>query len=200
MNPFLPTTSNCIVSAFGLGLSVGTSEERAPSPVRDVNSFSTGKVSLPYAVEGNERNLSAMYSRIIVWDVGHGSSVSIVAPNGRITMIDLGANVDTGFSPIKFTKTIWSPKSLDYLILSHPHVDHIRDIVNLKLEEFLPVVLLGRVVPREKLIGEGINENDRETLETYLELKSRYSDSVDASHDSRDPALVLPAHTSRTTQ
>jgi len=106
-----------------------------------------------------------------------------VAPNGRITMIDLGANVDTGFSPIEFTKTIWSPKGLDYLILSHPHVDHIRDVVNLKPEGFLPRVLLARSVPREKLIGEGINETDRETLETYLELKGRYSDSVDASCD-----------------
>jgi len=125
--------------------------------------------------------LSATCSRIIVWDVGHGSSVSILTPNGKTAMIDLGANTDTGFSPIRFTKTIWSPNSLDYLILSHPHVDHIRDIVNLEPEGFLPKVLMARNIPREKLIREDVNEDDRKALETYLALKSRYSGSVDGS-------------------
>jgi beta-lactamase superfamily II metal-dependent hydrolase len=138
--------------------------------------------------------LSAACSRIIVWDVGHGSSVSILAPNGKTAMIDLGANTDTGFSPTRFTKAIWRPKGLDYLILSHPHVDHIRDIVNLEPEGFLPKVLRARNIPREKLIGEDVNEKDREALETYLALKSKYSGSVDSSLDPRSSSWGAGAY------
>src|SRR5208337_929031 len=94
--------------------------------------------------------MSISSARIIVWDVGHGSSMSIKTPSGKTAMIDLGANVETEFSPIKFTKNIWGITRLDYLIISHPHVDHIRDIVNFQL--LRPAVLNGRIVPAEKLI------------------------------------------------
>jgi competence protein ComEC len=118
-----------------------------------------------------------------VWDVGHGSSISIKAPNGKTAMLDLGANTETEFSPIEFTKTIWNLERLDFLTISHPHVDHIRDILNLGLLDLQ--VFTGRTVPSEQLFKEQIAENDRELLKAYSELSGRFVGPVSSDQDPR---------------
>jgi len=125
-------------------------------------------------------------SRIIVWDVGHGSSVSILAPNGRTGMLDLGANTETEFSPIKFTKSMWRLDRLNHLTISHPHIDHIRDILNLRLLELDTLNALE--IPKEQLFAERIQEKDRDLLNAYVQLKQRFSGPITALKDPNNPS------------
>ena len=56
-------------------------------------------------------------------DVGEGDSILIEAPNGETALIDAG-NLITGLKVVRYLnkKNIYD---LDYLIFTHPHLDHI---------------------------------------------------------------------------
>lgn len=56
-------------------------------------------------------------------DVKEGDSILIQAPSGKTALIDAG-NLISGFRVIKYLKK-QNIRSLDYLILTHPHPDHI---------------------------------------------------------------------------
>ena len=88
-----------------------------------------------------------MALEIIIWDVNHGTSISARAPNGNVLMLDCAANPNTGFSPICQTKRRW--RRLDLLKISHPHIDHISDIVN--IDCFKPAMFLAPYVSYERL-------------------------------------------------
>jgi len=130
-------------------------------------------------------------ARIIVWDVGHGSSISIQT-DSKSAMLDLGANTETEFSPIKFTKAIWGIKALDYLVISHPHVDHIRDILN--LDKLPPQVLRAKTVDEKKLIPSDVKAPDRAILEAFLKLKSGFNTAVSPDKDPRTASWGSPGY------
>ena len=56
-------------------------------------------------------------------DVGEGDSIFIEAPNGKAALIDAG-NLISGFRVTKYLKKN-AIKNLEYLIFTHPHLDHI---------------------------------------------------------------------------
>ena len=76
-----------------------------------------------------------------------GLQISARAPNGNVLMLDCAANPNTGFSPICQTKRRW--RRLDLLKISHPHIDHISDIVN--IDCFKPAMFLVPYVSYERL-------------------------------------------------
>lgn len=65
---------------------------------------------------------------IITFDVAHGNCHLIVTPSGKRVMIDLGRS--DGFSPLEWLKSEGC-KRLDLLIVTHPHDDHIRGVLDL---------------------------------------------------------------------
>ncbi len=71
-----------------------------------------------------------MTLRLMVWNVQHGSANTIETPNGKIIAIDLGAGDGSqgGFSPLQH---LWDCgiRKLDQVIITHPHLDHIDDIL-----------------------------------------------------------------------
>jgi len=69
-----------------------------------------------------------MTLRIIFHDVGHGQSVHVFTPNGQTIAIDLGCSDD--FSPLNWLKGV--TKTIDNLIITHPHGDHIDEILDLE--------------------------------------------------------------------
>lgn len=67
---------------------------------------------------------------IVFWDVQHGS---IRTPNGLNIVQDLGIgsySSDEKFSPLLHLKSKYKVEGLDEVIISHPHKDHIQDIIN----------------------------------------------------------------------
>ena len=72
-----------------------------------------------------------MTLRFITWNVQHGSAALIQTPNGKLIAIDLGAGEE--FSPLGYIKHELGMNQLDEVIITHPHMDHIEDILNFDL-------------------------------------------------------------------
>lgn len=67
--------------------------------------------------------------KLVIWNVEHGNAISIITPNGKLIAHDLGANSNSGFSPVKYSYEGFHRKKYDALIVTHPHRDHIDDIL-----------------------------------------------------------------------
>jgi competence protein ComEC len=68
-----------------------------------------------------------MTLKIKIHDVGHGQAVHMFTPNGQTIVIDLGCSSD--FSPLKWLCS--QTKTIDSLIITHPHGDHIDEILEI---------------------------------------------------------------------
>ena len=123
-----------------------------------------------------------MTLRLITWNVEHGSAALIQTPNGQQIAIDLGS--DAGSSPLRHMKYQLSIDQLDKVIITHPHMDHIEDILNFDL--LCPRILMR---PRQLTaddISKGHNNVGPEAVQIYqkyLEIDARYTDPVQALDD-----------------
>lgn len=69
--------------------------------------------------------------KVLFWNVQHGSAAFVSTPNGRSIIVDLGTGTDSdgrSFSPIRILRANGLLDTVDLLVLSHPHEDHICDI------------------------------------------------------------------------
>lgn len=117
---------------------------------------------------------------MVFWDVQHGHATYIKTPNNRHIVIDLGtgdySGKDLEFSPLKFLKYNYHVTQLDYVIVTHPHLDHIDDILNFDL-------LSPKVFHRPKQITnhevmEGVRPQDKAKYEKYCEINDRYNNPI----------------------
>lgn len=103
-------------------------------------------------VSGERENMLQM----AVFNVGRGCCIAIVTPNGYLILVDCG-NTE-GFSPVQFLRrcqtdailgegrlafTPWHGADLAYLVITHPHSDHISDIETL-YSELRPSLIVHR--------------------------------------------------------
>ena len=115
---------------------------------------------------------------VLVWNVDHGSAAYIETPNRKRIAIDLGANSD-GFSPLRHLKNS-GINQLDKVIITHPHLDHIEDILNFDL--LTPKVLQRPSHLTSDDIWAGNTKASPETtkiLQKYNELNNKYTSPVD---------------------
>jgi len=122
---------------------------------------------------------------IVFWDVQHGGATYIKTPNSTHIVKDLGTGSygenDEEFSPLLHLKNQWEVEQLDAVIISHPHKDHIDDIMN--FDELSPRVLcLPRHLTKEEIM-EGVREEDKDLFEKYLEINQRYFRSLTSEED-----------------
>ena len=73
-----------------------------------------------------------MNLRVLVHDVGHGQAVHAFMPTGDVVVIDLGRSA--AFSPLEWLKEQRS--TIDSLVITHPHGDHIDEILALRTQDF----------------------------------------------------------------
>ena len=123
-----------------------------------------------------------MMLRFTTWNVEHGSAALIQTPNGQQIAIDLGS--DAGFSPLQHMKYRMRIDQLDKVIITHPHMDHIEDILNFDL--LCPRILMR---PRQLTaddISKGHTNVGPEAIQIYqkyLEIDARYTAPVQAMDD-----------------
>lgn len=117
-----------------------------------------------------------------IWDVELGLSIHIEAPNGKYIVIDLGRK--DNFSPLSKLQY----KDVGYMVITHPHKDHIEDIANVNTAR--PDVLW-RVhsFSRDELLMNAQNYSDRDIINRYCDFVEGYTGTL--SND-KDPTTCNP--------
>jgi len=117
---------------------------------------------------------------ITVWDVQHGSATYIKTPNGTHIVQDLGMGShgerDELFSPLLHLKNKYKVLQLDYVLITHPHKDHILDIMN--FDKLTPRVLCRPKHLSKDEIMKDVKDEDKKLFEKYFEISNKYSEPV----------------------
>lgn len=128
-------------------------------------------------------------TKLIVWDVEHGSAAYIQSPNGKHIVIDAGSgSFKNGrtFSPLAHLHNNYGVRSIDYAIITHPHKDHIDDIRN--LIALSPSVLWrSKHLTREDIIPAYGSEDDRQLFEEYIDFCNEYNGTVTKQNSPLNP-------------
>lgn len=114
--------------------------------------------------------------KMICWDVQHGNAMLIKTPDDKTIVVDLGRGSyisnDQKFSPIKHAKI----KKIDLLIITHPHRDHIEDILSLNGIEVSSIILPSHLRKKD-FYPEDIRTSDMPIFDKYWKL-SKSSDAM----------------------
>ena len=109
-------------------------------------------------------------------------------PNGKVIVIDLGAGLAGGypFSPLQHLKEAgWS--NIDHVTITHPHLDHIDDILN--FDSVSPRTLLWPKHLTERDIrgaNPELNANAEAKVQKYLEISRIYTADADPADNLYD--------------
>lgn len=126
---------------------------------------------------------------LVIWDVQHGSSAYLKTPNGKHIAIDLGtgnlSDDENAFSPLLHLKNKYNVEQLDEVIITHPHTDHIDDIMNF---DILSAKTLTRPnhLSKEDIIKANPS-SDKKRIEKYIEISNRYCFPVSDYTDPNRP-------------
>jgi competence protein ComEC len=119
---------------------------------------------------------------VVFWDVQHGHSTYIKTPNDRHIVVDLGTGDYSGknieFSPLNHLKNNYRVQRLDYVVITHPHLDHIDDILN--FDSLDPKVFHRPKQLTNEEVMEGFQDKDRKKFEKYCEINNRYNSPIEA--------------------
>lgn len=130
--------------------------------------------------------------QIVVWDVKHGNAIYMKTPNDRNVMFDIGTRRygnEQEFSPLEYLKNSdWEVNYLHYLVISHPHADHISDIKNMFALNLRPGVLRRPIDINSDVVRDSNQPKDSEIVNLYLELDSDYNTPISGGWlDSSNP-------------
>jgi beta-lactamase superfamily II metal-dependent hydrolase len=67
-----------------------------------------------------------------VFDVEHGACAMLLAPNGKLAMIDCGHNSTTGWRPSRFIRNQLRRDVLNYFLVTNADRDHLSDVAGLR--------------------------------------------------------------------
>src|SRR5262249_18896523 len=83
------------------------------------------------------------------------------------------------FSPLGYLNDKYDIKSMDRLILTHPHKDHLDDIFNLSL--VWPSILTANRSIAEGYVRDGNEDSASDIIDEYYSLLGRYTGPVDST-------------------
>jgi beta-lactamase superfamily II metal-dependent hydrolase len=116
------------------------------------------------------------------WDVQHGHATYIKTPNNRHVVVDLGIgsfSTKHEFSPLLHLRNKYGVKQLDFVVITHPHRDHIDDIFNFHL--MMPKVLhRPKHLSAQDIKGGNRGPSDYEKVDEYLKISDSYNVEIPA--------------------
>lgn len=113
----------------------------------------------------------ARQATMTVWNVQLGLAIHVKAPNGKYIIIDLGTGTYESGNSSPLKRRLYD--DIAYMILTHPHLDHIDDILNFDLNA--PKVLQRAKNLSNSLVMAGVRSCDRDKFEKYYEINNRYN-------------------------
>lgn len=118
-----------------------------------------------------------------IWDVKHGNAIFIRTPNNKHLVYDLGRgdyseNSDDR-SPLETLYDHYGVREIHYLMITHPHKDHIDDILN--LSKFMVHTLHRPKYLDRSLLLNGANEGEQHKLKKFFELDDRFNSPTSSS-------------------
>lgn len=116
----------------------------------------------------------AKTATMTVWNVQLGLAVHIKAPNGKYIVIDLGTGDYNSGNTSPLAKLRWN--NIAYMIITHPHLDHIDDI--LQFDNNAPKILRRASAITNDEVMKGVRECDRTKFEKYCEINNRYNSPI----------------------
>ena len=125
---------------------------------------------------------------ITVHDIGHGALISVATSNGRKVIIDCGGNPEQ--SPLLAMNPTRRRETLDYLILSHPHRDHIACLPTLRELFDVRILFHNGLISKEKLLDENedaMSPPNDECVEAYYEYSRTYVYPVPDRESPKNP-------------
>lgn len=113
-----------------------------------------------------------------IWDVAHGSAAYMRAGKKDV-VLDCGASPE--FSPLKWLNTsYYGMNSIDYLIISHPHEDHIEDLDMMKSLDLKPSdLIIQRPKQATELVEENLEKAKEEGREEFVKDAEYYLNVLD---------------------
>ena len=127
--------------------------------------------------------------KVKVWDVEHGACIYAVAPNGKKVIIDCGNSSD--ISPAYNINTDHEKKKLDYLVISHPHQDHITDLLNVDEKFNVKVFRCNEKISKSVMKQDNPNVFDPPNdiyIDKYYEYTEKFTSDVDWSDSPKNPS------------
>jgi beta-lactamase superfamily II metal-dependent hydrolase len=128
---------------------------------------------------------------MIIWDVQHGNAIYVKTPNDKHLVFDLGIGDYSGhnpsFSPLGMLWHTYNVRKLDFVMITHPHRDHIDEILH--FDAFTPSVFQRPRHLMKEDVMQNIQDKDRPKFEKFFELNERYVGNVEGTpHDTRVPS------------
>lgn len=122
--------------------------------------------------------------KIRVWDVEHGVFISATMPNDKTAIIDCGSSGD--LSPASHIK-LSDGKMIDYLIISHPHRDHIADILNIDEKFDVDVFARNKSIDKDVMIKDNPDvfepPNDKYIDKYYEYSEKKFTKDIEKPED-----------------
>ena len=127
-----------------------------------------------------------MSLHIIVHNVGHGQAVHAFTPSGHVVVIDLGRS--DAFSPLGWLRG--KTPTIDSLVITHPHGDHIDEILDLGTQGFRVRQLWRPKWLTENEIREANQVRYEAQVNRYIEMSERYSEPIPNEELVGNPAVT----------
>ena len=126
-----------------------------------------------------------MNLQIMVHDVGHGQAVHAFMPSGHVVVIDLGCS--DAFSPLDWLRGRVS--TIDSLVITHPHGDHIDEILRLDTLDFrVRQIWRPNWLTKEEILEANQVRYDAK-IDCYLKMSESYSQPIPNEELVGNPAV-----------
>lgn len=116
----------------------------------------------------------AKLATMTVWDVQLGLAIHVKAPNGKYIVIDLGTGTYESGNSSPLRKRMFD--NIAYMIITHPHLDHISDILNFDINS--PKILQRAKSLTNEEVMEGVRYCDKAKFEKYCDINDSYNSPV----------------------
>lgn len=121
----------------------------------------------------------ARLATMTVWDVQLGLAIHVKAPNSKYIVIDLGTGSYESGNSSPLQKRMWD--NIAYMIITHPHLDHISDILN--FDTNAPKVLQRAKSLTNEEVMRGVRYCDKAKFEKYCQINDSYNSPVRSDNE-----------------